>query len=101
MDSSFEAPISPPNNSFLASIQFKVVVPKMSGQTANIPRPSAIRSPLLQPAELDIARPALLGGPMVWEGKWFSEDENRYIFTLSDIELLEIEAALAKFKGEK
>jgi len=37
---------------------------------------------------------------MVWEGKWFSEDENRYIFTLSDIDLLEIEAALAKFKGE-
>jgi hypothetical protein len=37
---------------------------------------------------------------MAWEGKWFSEDESRYIFTLSDIELLEIEAALAKFKGE-
>jgi len=72
----------------------------MSGQTVNIPRPSAIHSLVPQLAELDNARPALLGGPMVWEGKWFSEDENRYIFTLSDIELLEIEAALAKFKGE-
>lgn len=37
---------------------------------------------------------------MVWEGKWFSEDEHRYIFTLSDIEILEIETALANFKGE-
>lgn len=72
----------------------------MSGQTANIPRPSAIHSPVPQLAELDNARSALLGGAMVWEGKWFSEDENRYIFTLSDIDLLEIEAALAKFKGE-
>ena len=72
----------------------------MSGQTANIPRPSAIHSPLPQMAELDNATPALLGGPMAWEGKRFSEDENRYIFTLSDTELLEIEAALATFKSE-
>jgi hypothetical protein len=98
---SFEVPISSQENSFLALIQFKVTVPKMSGQTANIPRPSAIHSPVPQLVELDNARSALLGGPMVWEGKWFAEDENRYIFTLSDMDLLEIEAALAKFKGEK
>jgi hypothetical protein len=85
---------------FLHRPSSKLRFQRMSGQTANIPRPSAIHSPVPQLAELGNGRPALLGGPMVWEGKWFSEDENRYIFTLSDIDLLEIEAALAKFKGE-
>ncbi|KAL0947545.1 hypothetical protein HGRIS_013641 [Hohenbuehelia grisea] len=42
--------------------------------------------------------PAKVEGPNVWEGKdWTSEDQ--WVYKLSDAELVEIDAALAHFKG--
>ena len=74
----------------------------MSGLTASISASIAVhdrQGPLAQLAGVSTARLALIEGPMAWEGNWLSEDENRYMFELSDTDLVEIEDALAKFKG--